>query len=82
MDDENSEKNNTQQEFVSEKQNTEPDYEKLAEDLEQDLEDFFRLRATERAKLENHENDPNISGCCMTGCAACPWGYKLPEKGT
>jgi len=69
-----------------------PNYEKLAEDLEKDLEDFFSLKAAERAK-ENHNNDENaetgtpkqwhdMSGCCMTGCAACPWGYKLPEKGT
>ena len=21
-----------------------------------------------------------MSGCCMTGCHNCPWGYKLPSE--
>lgn len=62
------------------------DYEKLANELEKDLEDFFALRATERARREDCSEEKRsekledaMSGCCMTGCAGCPWGYERPK---
>lgn len=62
-----------------------------SDEFEHELDDFFKERALFRAhnfsdssKLnsgservcEVNPHDPTqISGCCMTGCHDCPWGY-------
>jgi len=63
-----------------------PDFEKLAQDLEKDLEDFFSMRAMERSTrvdsgevCRSDKLEDAMSGCCMTGCLGCPWGYELPK---
>ncbi|MEB3315237.1 MAG: hypothetical protein VKK32_03375 [Candidatus Melainabacteria bacterium] len=63
-----------------------PDFEKLAQDLEKDLEDFFSMRAMERSTRPDSDGacrsgklEDAMSGCCMTGCPGCPWGYELPS---
>lgn len=59
--------------------------------LDAELEEFFADRALERAqhiadkpknetaKDRDEDPDPSMSGCCMTGCADCPWGYIVPK---
>ncbi len=58
--------------------------------LEEELNEFFKDRAEHKAKhvadkpketcSENRDSDPSqMSGCCMTGCFDCPWGYVVPS---
>ncbi len=57
--------------------------------LETELDEFFKDRAHARAahisdkpkgtcSESRAEDDPSMSGCCMTGCHDCPWGYVVP----
>ena len=56
------------------------DHEEAARELEKDLEDFFAMRASERANISPADAALGAgSGCCMTGCPGCPWGYELPK---
>jgi len=56
------------------------DHEEASRELEKDLEDFFAMRASERANVSAADALLGAgSGCCMTGCPGCPWGYELPK---
>ncbi len=55
--------------------------------FEEELNDFFKDRALPRPAhvSDTHKNtcstnrsETAMSGCCMTGCPDCPWGYKTP----
>ncbi len=67
----------------------EPTSEKL-QVLEDELDEFFKDRAQARAihvsdkpkdtcSEARSEDDPSMSGCCMTGCHDCPWDYVVPQ---
>jgi|GEM_PF-2962102 len=58
--------------------------------FEDELNEFFKDRAEARAmhvsdkpkdncSKTRAEEDPSMSGCCMTGCNDCPWGYTPPR---
>ena len=68
----------------------------LSDQFEDELDDFFKDRALERAQTfadksktqssksrSDDETDEKPfpsevgSGCCMTGCHDCPWGYRV-----
>jgi hypothetical protein len=54
-----------------------------SEILESEMDEFFAMREAERSANSSYSSqmkatlDAN-SGCCMTGCAGCPWGYEIP----
>lgn len=62
---------------------------KSSEDFDKEMEEFFTMREAERSSGENTykiekkwdaKESAMASGCCMTGCHNCPWGYKLPSE--
>ncbi len=64
-----------------------------AQVFEDELSEFFKDRAEARAihvsdkpkdtcSESRAEEDPSMSGCCMTGCHDCPWGYTVPLSET
>jgi hypothetical protein len=68
------------------------DKKNLADQFENDLDEFFKERALFRAQAPSDRSKScsaqqrddkgvdhfqNMLGCCMTGCHDCPWGYKV-----
>jgi hypothetical protein len=59
--------------------------EQSGKSFEQDLDEFFKDRALFRAQtfsdsskktVSSERQADEMSGCCMTGCFDCPWGYE------
>lgn len=62
---------------------------KSSKDFENELDEFFKERSHFRSvhvgdktkqscskHREENEVSMQVSGCCMTGCHDCPWGYQ------
>ena len=73
----------------SEPNKTNSDAIKSSADFDKEMEEFFMMREIERSQKsfsndkdcyktekEWDKKEPSMaSGCCMTGCPNCPWGY-------
>jgi hypothetical protein len=38
------------------------------------------LREEKDCVFDNQGQSAGFSGCCMTGCHDCPWGYTIPSS--
>ncbi len=64
---------------------------KKSEDFEAEMDQFFKDRSLSlglNIEQEKNDNPPKQegenfkpgSGCCMTECPDCPWGYRVPSQ--
>ncbi len=61
------------------------------DEFEKELDEYFQTKHCEKTHKITHQSQKNLkcnkeepsmplsSGCCMTGCHNCPWGYTLPN---
>lgn len=41
------------------------------------LPQFDQVQEEKKAELDPNNHPVQMSGCCMTGCFDCPWGYSI-----